>query len=89
MHTNRKAMNYFKEYLIVGGMSQVVEIYSKTKDFEKVDKITSKHNIIPIEVKSGDRYTIIANTRGVSFPFRFWNEKELLFTYLNLLYQGL
>lgn len=41
---HRKAIDYFKEYLIVGGMPQVVKIYSKTRDFEKVDKI--KRNIL-------------------------------------------
>lgn len=41
---HRKAMDYFKEYLIVGGMPQAVEMYSETRDFEKVDKI--KRNIL-------------------------------------------
>ena len=41
---HRKAMDFFKEYLIVGGMPQAVEMYSKTRDFEKVDKI--KRNIL-------------------------------------------
>ena len=41
---HRKVMDYFKEYLIVGGMPQAVEMYAKTRDFEKVDKI--KRNII-------------------------------------------
>ena len=41
---HRKAMDYFKEYMIVGGMPQAVEMYSKTRDFEKVDKI--KRNIL-------------------------------------------
>ena len=36
---HRKAMDYFKEYLIVGGMPQAVELYSETRDFEKVDEI--------------------------------------------------
>lgn len=36
---HRKAMDYFKEYLIVGGMPQVVKEYSETRDFEKVDQI--------------------------------------------------
>lgn len=35
---HRKAMDYFKEYLIVGGMPQAVKIYSETRDFEKVDE---------------------------------------------------
>lgn len=36
---HRKAMDYFKEYLIVGGMPQAVKTYSETRDFEKVDLI--------------------------------------------------
>lgn len=35
---HRKAMDYFKEYLIVGGMPQAVKLYSETRDFEKVDE---------------------------------------------------
>ena len=41
---HRKAMDYFKEYLIVGGMPQAVLEYSTSRDFEKVDKI--KRNIL-------------------------------------------
>lgn len=36
---HRKAMDYFKEYLIVGGMPQAVEEYSQTRNFQNVDKI--------------------------------------------------
>lgn len=43
---HRKAMDYFKEYLIVGGMPQAVKLYSETRDFEKVDKI--KRNILTL-----------------------------------------
>ena len=41
---HRKAMDYFKEYLIVGGMPQAVSEYKETRDFEKTDKI--KRNIL-------------------------------------------
>lgn len=34
---HRKAMDLFKQYLIVGGMPQAVRVYAETKDFEKVD----------------------------------------------------
>lgn len=43
---HRKAMDYFKEYMIVGGMPQAVEMYADTRDFEKVDKI--KRNILKL-----------------------------------------
>lgn len=36
---HRKAMDYFKEYLIIGGMPQAVKLYSETRDFEKVDEV--------------------------------------------------
>ena len=36
---HRKAMDYFKHYLIVGGMPQAVEKYIKTKNFKEVDLI--------------------------------------------------
>ena len=41
---HRKAMDYFKEYLIIGGMPQAVLEYSISRDFEKTDKI--KRNIL-------------------------------------------
>ena len=43
---HRKIMDYFKEYLIVGGMPQAVKKYVETKDFEQVDKI--KRNILKL-----------------------------------------
>ncbi|MDR1800595.1 MAG: AAA family ATPase [Lachnospiraceae bacterium] len=36
---HRKAMDYFRQYLIVGGMPQAVYEYVETRDFNKVDKI--------------------------------------------------
>ncbi len=36
---HRKAMEYFRQYMIVGGMPQAVEKYIKTRDFVEVDKI--------------------------------------------------
>ena len=36
---HRKAMDYFKEYLIIGGMPQAVKAYSENRDFEEVDRI--------------------------------------------------
>ena len=41
---HRQAMDYFKQYLIVGGMPQAVEKYINTKDFKEVDTI--KRDII-------------------------------------------
>ena len=36
---HRKVMDYYKQYLIIGGMPQVVLEYLDTKDFAKADKI--------------------------------------------------
>lgn len=36
---HRKAMNYFRQYLIVGGMPQAVEKYISTQDFNQVDLV--------------------------------------------------
>ncbi len=35
---HRKAMTWFRQYLIVGGMPQAVLKYAETKDFEQVDR---------------------------------------------------
>ena len=36
---HRRAMDYFRQYLIVGGMPQAVQKYVETRDFEKVDEV--------------------------------------------------
>ncbi len=41
---HRRTMDYFKEYLIVGGMPQAVLEYRTSRDFERTDKI--KRNIL-------------------------------------------
>jgi len=43
---HRKAMDYFRQYMIVGGMPQAVEKYIQTRDFEAVDII--KRNILTL-----------------------------------------
>ena len=43
---HRKAMDYFRQYLMVGGMPQAVETYIRTKDFDRVDRI--KRNILEL-----------------------------------------
>ena len=35
---HRKAMNYLRQYIIVGGMPQAVDTFIKTNNFDKVDK---------------------------------------------------
>ena len=36
---HRKAMDYFRQYLIVGGMPQAVVKYAETRDFDSVDRV--------------------------------------------------
>lgn len=36
---HRKAMDYFRQYLIVGGMPQAVDAYIRTHDFDRVDRV--------------------------------------------------
>ena len=36
---HRKVMDYFRQYMIVGGMPQAVKEYVETKDFNRVDEI--------------------------------------------------
>lgn len=39
---HRKIMNDFRQYMLVGGMPQAVEIYRKTKNFEDTDRIKKR-----------------------------------------------
>ena len=54
---HRRAMDYFRQYMIVGGMPQAVEAYVRTKDFESVDR--TKRDIL--ELYRGD---IIRHAKG-------------------------
>ncbi len=57
---HRKAMDYFRKYMIVGGMPQAVEEYVNSKDFNKVDQI--KRNILDLYrddiVKHAGKYSL-------------------------------
>ncbi len=43
---HRKVMDYFRQYMIVGGMPQAVFEYINSKDFERVDQV--KRNILDL-----------------------------------------
>lgn len=43
---HREAMDYFRRYMIVGGMPQAIEKYIQTRDFEQVDIV--KRDILAI-----------------------------------------
>ena len=55
---HRKAMDYFRQYMIVGGMPQAVERYVQTRDFDSVDRV--KRSILELYradiVKHAERY---------------------------------
>ena len=57
---HRKAMDYFRQYMIVGGMPQAVLEYVNTKDFNKVDQI--KRNILDLYrediIKHSGKYSL-------------------------------
>lgn len=57
---HRKAMDYFRQYLIVGGMPQAVNEYVSTKDFDRVDAV--KRDILALYrndiTKHADGYEI-------------------------------
>lgn len=39
---HRRVMNDFRQYMLVGGMPQAVEVYIKTKNFEETDRIKKR-----------------------------------------------
>ena len=57
---HRKVMDYFRQYMIVGGMPQAVVEYVNSKDFNKVDQI--KRNILDLYrddiVKHAGKYSL-------------------------------
>lgn len=54
---HRKAMDYFRQYMIVGGMPQAVKAYVDTHDFDRVDRV--KRDIIELY-----RADIVKHARG-------------------------
>ena len=44
---HRKAMDYFRQYLIIGGMPQAVLKYTDTHDFEQTDRV-KRQILIPV-----------------------------------------
>ena len=54
---HRKAMDYFRQYLIVGGMPQAVEAYLENRDFDRVDRV--KRDILALY-----RADIVKHARG-------------------------
>ncbi|MDD5603084.1 MAG: AAA family ATPase [Eubacteriales bacterium] len=57
---HRKAMDYFRQYLIVGGMPQAVQEYAETRDFNRVDRI--KRDILTLYRADISKY---ADSNGI------------------------
>lgn len=53
---HRKVMDYFRHYMIVGGMPQAVLKYVETKDFMKVDAV--KRNILALYKADIEKYAV-------------------------------
>lgn len=58
---HRKAMDYFRHYMIVGGMPQAVLEYVETHDFMKVDRI--KRNILALYKADIEKYAVGNETK--------------------------
>ena len=39
---HKKILSYYRQYMLVGGMPQVIEEYAKSKDFEAIDRIKKR-----------------------------------------------
>ena len=53
---HRKAMDYFRQYMIVGGVPQAVDEYSKSRDFDRVDRI--KRDILTLYRADVSKYAV-------------------------------
>lgn len=51
---HRKAFDYFRTYMIVGGMPQAVQTFVKFKDFDKVDRV--KRGILQVYTNDISKY---------------------------------
>jgi hypothetical protein len=58
---HRKAMDYFRQYLIVGGMPQAVKTYIDTLSFAKVDKV--KRTIIELYRSDISKFAVGYDTK--------------------------
>ena len=61
---HRKALDYFRQYMIIGGMPQAVESYVEHRDFEEVDSI--KRDILRLYRNDISKYAYEAETKVTS-----------------------
>lgn len=61
---HRKALDYFRQYMIIGGMPQAVASYVEHRDFEEVDSI--KRDILRLYRNDISKYAYEAETKVTS-----------------------
>lgn len=61
---HRRAMDMFRQYMIVGGMPQAVSAYAETRDFDKVDYV--KRQILKLYRNDIKKYAEGVETRATS-----------------------
>ncbi|MCQ2252235.1 MAG: AAA family ATPase [Bacteroidales bacterium] len=61
---HRKMMDYFRQYMVIGGMPQAVLEYAKSKDFSKVDKV--KRNILRLYRDDIAKYATGAESKAIA-----------------------
>jgi predicted AAA+ superfamily ATPase len=61
---HRKTMNYFRQYMIVGGMPQAVKSYAESQDFNRVDRI--KRDILALYSADISKYAQGYETKTVA-----------------------
>ncbi|MCQ2974761.1 MAG: ATP-binding protein [Bacteroidales bacterium] len=75
---HRKAMDFLRQYIVVGGMPQVVKTYIETKDFEEVD--FQKQEILALYRNDIQKYAKGAETKASiifnSIPSQLKNHEQ-------------
>ena len=58
---HRKALDFLRQYMIIGGMPQAVKAYVESRDFEEVDRI--KRNILRLYRNDISKYALQTETK--------------------------
>lgn len=75
---HRKAMNYLRQYIIVGGMPQAVDTFIKTNNFDKVDKAKRRIlNLYRDDIrKHADNYALDVEAIFEEIPSQLKNQHQ-------------
>ena len=75
---HRKAMNYLRQYIIVGGMPQAVATFVKSNNFDKVDKIKRRIlNLYRDDIrKHADSYALDVEAIFEEIPSQLKNQHQ-------------